>query len=85
MNSLNTVLIGIGAILAAIVIYYVKNIMDSIRELPALIDRFREMLKDFKIMMADHQELRSEVRVLEQRIKALEIELSDVKAKIDKH
>ncbi len=71
--EVDTILLGLGSLLASIVIFYVKGIMQDLKRLPELIERVMELVKKVETLTVDTVRYDEKIKQLEDRVAKLEM------------
>lgn len=70
--KIDTLLLGIGTVLAMIVIFYVRGIMQDLKHLPELIKRVSELIKKVEDLTINTVRYDEKIKQLENRVLRLE-------------
>jgi allophanate hydrolase subunit 1 len=73
--NFESIVMSVGAVLATIVLYYVKSMMDDFRRLPELINRVSSLVEKVEKMMVEFAIYQTKLDALERRIEKLETKL----------
>lgn len=71
--KIDTLLLGLGSILASIVVFYVKGIMQDLKRLPELIERVMDLVKKVEDLTVNTVRYDEKIKSLEDRVNKLEL------------